>query len=59
MALLLKGKGYRVVWPLLGGYEAWLSLGFPTQTFSAAKGLPNSVAAADSPVTKEQDNSWA
>ena len=29
MARLLHEKGYKDVWPLLGGLEAWIELGYP------------------------------
>jgi len=59
MALLLKSEGYKMVWPLLGGYDAWLELGYPTETFLGDEGLPGRVTAAGPSVSKEQDNSWA
>jgi 3-mercaptopyruvate sulfurtransferase SseA len=59
MALLLKGKGYKTVWPLLGGFDAWLELGYPTETFHPGEGSPNRISAAGPSVSKEQDNSWA
>jgi 3-mercaptopyruvate sulfurtransferase SseA len=59
MALLLKSKGYKTVWPLLGGFDAWLELGYPTEPFRAGEGLRNRVSAAGPSVSKEQDNSWA
>jgi len=34
MALLLKSKGYTEVWPLQGGFEAWIELGYPTVSFA-------------------------
>ena len=59
MALLLKSKGYKVVWPLVGGFDAWLELGYPTETFRTGEGLPARVPAEGPSVSKEQDNSWA
>jgi 3-mercaptopyruvate sulfurtransferase SseA len=59
MALLLKSKGYKKVWPLLGGFDAWVELGYPTETFRPGEGLPSRVSAAGPSVSKEQDNSWA
>jgi len=59
MALLLKSEGHNTVWPLLGGFEAWLELGYPTEAFSGGKASPGEVAAAGPAVSKEQDNSWA
>lgn len=32
MARLLVGKGYHEVWPLLGGLDGWVALGYPTET---------------------------
>jgi len=29
------GKGYLEVWPLLGGFDAWQSAGFPVEMVSA------------------------
>lgn len=57
MALLLKSKGYKDVWPLLGGLDAWLELGYPTESFRASEGLR--VGAAGQSAPKAQDNSWA
>jgi 3-mercaptopyruvate sulfurtransferase SseA len=31
MARLLTEKGYRDVWPLLGGFDAWEALGYPVE----------------------------
>jgi 3-mercaptopyruvate sulfurtransferase SseA len=59
MALLLKSKGYKIVWPLLGGFDAWLELGYPTETYRGDEGLPAKVAVESPSVSKEQDNSWA
>ena len=43
MALLLKSKGYQEVWPLLGGFEAWRDLGYPTETYWAEEAPPSAV----------------
>ena len=59
MALLLKGKGYKVIWPLLGGFDAWLELGYPTESHSAREGSPDRVPDPGPQAPKEQDNSWA
>jgi rhodanese-related sulfurtransferase len=32
MARLLHDKGYKDVWPLLGGFEAWKALGYAVDT---------------------------
>ena len=40
MARLLIEKGYREVWPLLGGFDGWVELGYPTEPVaSPAPGL--------------------
>ncbi len=36
MARLLHQKGYKDVWPLLGGFEAWLELGYPVERHTAS-----------------------
>jgi membrane protein DedA with SNARE-associated domain/rhodanese-related sulfurtransferase len=48
MARLLIEKGYHEVWPLLGGLDGWVELGYPTETVgSGASGL-TSIATASS-----------
>ncbi len=59
MALLLKTKGYKVILPLLGGFDAWLELGYPTEASDAREGFPDRVSDPRPQVPKEQDNSWA
>ncbi len=59
MALLLKRKGYKVIWPLLGGFDAWLGLGYPTESPNAREGFPDRASDPGPQVPKEQDNSWA
>ncbi|SPE22442.1 hypothetical protein SBA2_100037 [Acidobacteriia bacterium SbA2] len=59
MALLLKSKGFKEVWPLLGGFDAWVELGYPTEALHASGGLADETPAAGTPAPKEQDNSWA
>ena len=59
MALLLKSKGFKEVWPLLGGLDAWVELGYPTEAFPTSGGLANDTPAPSTPAPKEQDNSWA
>ena len=59
MALLLKSKGFKQVWPLLGGLDAWAEMGYPTEALPAAEGLADKTPGAATPVPKEQDNSWA
>jgi hypothetical protein len=49
MALLLKSKGFKEVWPLLGGLDAWVGLGYPTEAFHAGRGLGDENPAAGSP----------
>lgn len=36
MARLLHSKGYKDVRPLLGGLDAWMELGYPTERHAAA-----------------------
>lgn len=31
MARLLNENGYKEVWPLLGGFDAWEALGYPVE----------------------------
>jgi len=59
MALLLKSKGFKEVWPLLGGLDAWEKLGYPTEASPAAQALGDKTSDATTPGSKEQDNSWA
>jgi hypothetical protein len=59
MALILKSKGFRHVWPLLGGLDAWVELGYPTEVFPARGGLADETPDAGTPIPKGQDNSWA
>ena len=59
MALLLKSKGFKEVWPLLGGLDAWVELGYPTEAFRVNGGTANETPPANTPAPKEQDNSWA
>jgi len=59
MALLLKSKGYGAVWPLQGGFDAWLELGYPTQTLGGPQNFPTGFPTSGSSAAKEQDNSWA
>jgi rhodanese-related sulfurtransferase len=48
MARLLVEKGYHEVWPLLGGLDGWMELGYPTEAVvSQAPGL-TSIAVASS-----------
>jgi len=35
MARLLHSKGYKEVRPLLGGLDAWLEMGYPTEPHAA------------------------
>jgi 3-mercaptopyruvate sulfurtransferase SseA len=59
MALLLKSKGFKDVWPLLGGFDAWVELGYPTEAFRSGGGAADETPDAGTPIPKEQDNSWA
>lgn len=36
MARLLVEKGYREVLPLMGGFDGWVELGYPTESANAA-----------------------
>jgi hypothetical protein len=49
MALLLKSKGFKEVWPLLGGLDAWVELGYPTEAFHGSGGLADDTPAAGTP----------
>ena len=51
MALLLKSKGFKQVWPLLGGLDAWVELGYPTEAFHAGGGLADETPAAGAPAS--------
>jgi 3-mercaptopyruvate sulfurtransferase SseA len=46
MARLLHSKGYKEVRPLLGGLDAWLELGYPTERH-AAVAVPLTTIAAE------------
>ena len=59
MALLLKSKGYKDVSPLLGGFDAWHDLGYPTEPFQAVEPPLAEVPPAAESVLEKQDNSWA
>ncbi len=48
MARLLIEKGYEDVWPLLGGYDAWQSRGYPVEPSSASAPPVASIAAVKS-----------
>ena len=37
MARLLIEKGYRDVWPLQGGFDGWVELGYPTEPVAARR----------------------
>ena len=49
MARLLIEKGYHDVWPLLGGFDGWVELGFPTEPVGAPPAKLTSITAASSP----------
>jgi len=49
MALFLKSKGFKEVWPLLGGFDAWVELGYPTEAFRTKEGLADETTAAGTP----------
>jgi|GraSoi013_1_40cm_1032412.scaffolds.fasta_scaffold28629_3 3-mercaptopyruvate sulfurtransferase SseA len=48
MARLLHTKGYSEVWPLLGGFDAWLALGYPVEQYAARPRLASIAAASAS-----------
>jgi len=48
MARLLIERGYRDVRPLMGGYDGWVELGYPTDPVAPAAPALTSFAAADS-----------
>lgn len=35
MARLLHERGYQEVWPLLGGFDGWVELGYPVERHQA------------------------
>jgi len=49
MARLLIEKGYLEVWPLQGGFDGWVGLGYPTEPVADSAPLLTSIAAASSP----------
>jgi len=51
MALLLKSKGFKDVWPLLGGLDAWVELGYPTEAFPTRGGLADQAQGATTPAS--------
>jgi len=59
MALLLKSNGFKEVWPQLGGLEAWVERGYPTETLGVGEALADRIPDAGVLELKEQDNSWA
>ncbi len=48
MARLLIEKGYQEVWPLLGGFDGWVELGYPTDPVAPPTSVLTSIAAASS-----------
>ncbi|HMD83534.1 MAG TPA: hypothetical protein VKO18_02395 [Terriglobia bacterium] len=48
MARLLIEKGYREVWPLLGGFDGWVELGYPTEPVALPTPVLTSIAAVSS-----------
>jgi 3-mercaptopyruvate sulfurtransferase SseA len=46
MARLLIEKGYREVRPLLGGFDGWVELGYPTEPVAAQAPVVPAIAAA-------------
>ena len=49
MARLLVEKGYSEVWPLLGGLDGWVELGYPTEPVAPLAPALTSITAASSP----------
>ena len=48
MARLLIEKGYKEVHPLLGGFVAWLALGYPVERVTSPTVPLTALAASDS-----------
>jgi hypothetical protein len=48
MARLLIEKGYQEVWPLLGGLDGWLELGYPTEPVAGPLPVLTTTVAASS-----------
>jgi 3-mercaptopyruvate sulfurtransferase SseA len=48
MARLLIEKGYQEVRPLLGGFDGWMQLGYPTEPVAVSPPVLASLAASDS-----------
>lgn len=46
MARLLDKEGYKEVWPLRGGFDAWQALGLPVESFSAGPPTLTSISEA-------------
>jgi len=42
VATKLKGKGFKRIRPLAGGFQAWVSAGFEVQAATLATDLPTS-----------------
>jgi len=51
MALLLKSKGFKEVWPLLGGLDAWVGLGYPTEASPSGGGSADETSDAGTPAS--------
>jgi len=49
MARLLIEKGYHDVRPLLGGFDGWVELGYPTEPVAGPPATLTSITAASSP----------
>jgi len=48
MARLLYDKGYKEVWPLLGGFDGWAALGYPVEPYAAIPPRLSTVTASRS-----------
>jgi hypothetical protein len=48
MARLLMEKGYQHVWPLMGGFDGWVELGYPTEPVSTPSAGLTAITAASS-----------
>ncbi|MFB3920224.1 MAG: rhodanese-like domain-containing protein [Terriglobia bacterium] len=49
MARLLHDRGYTDVRPLLGGFDAWMALGYPVERHAAPDLTPVVITAPDTP----------
>lgn len=42
-------KGYHNVWPLMGGFDGWVELGYPTEPVAGSAAPLTSITEASSP----------